>query len=89
MADESLIRGAGLAAMSDSGIGGRLARSKAVSQIGQDMVQKGLDLYESKKLEKEKLEEDQEARGKEYDGYAQKILNNSELPQAEWDALYD
>lgn len=89
MADQSLIQGAGLAAVSDSSVGGGIARSKAVSNIGQGLVQKGLDMANEYKAAKQKEKEENEALGKAYDLNAQKVLDNSDLPYEEWSALYD
>tara|TARA_Y100000004_G_scaffold96046_2_gene107601 strand:+ start:8509 stop:9636 length:1128 start_codon:yes stop_codon:yes gene_type:complete len=89
MADESLIRGAYHAAAADSSVGGGIARSKAVSKIGQDLVQKGIGLAEEYRAAKQKEKEEKEALGKTYDLNAQKVLDNSDLPYEEWSALYD
>ena len=96
MADQTLIKGAGMAAMSDSGINTKIARSKAVSKVGQQLTNAAVGYMNSmaiqkqqEKLEQEQVEKEKEAKGQQYDAFAQKVLNDSELPQAEWDALYD
>ena len=89
MADQSLISGAGMAAMSDSGISGGIARSRAVSRAGQDLVSKGLEVANQFKLAKQKEQQEKEELGQIYDLNAQKVLDNSDLPYEEWSLLYD
>ena len=94
--DQTLIQGAGLAAKSDSSISGGIKRSQAVAKIGKQLTDAAISHMNTigeqrlaQKQEKEEVEKENEDKGAMYDAAAQKILNDAELPQAEWDALYD